>query len=58
MFSEELKEMMQHLPTDILIQRAELYKELASSGIKDVILRDLYNEEVERRIAKWEITEE
>lgn len=53
----EYKAMVREMPAKELIGLAETYNECQSLGVKDVVIRDILNDEVERRIYAWEIAE-
>ena len=53
----EYKEMVRNMPAKELVGLAETYNECQSLGVKDVIIKDILNDEVERRIANWEMVE-
>ena len=47
----EYKEMCRNMPAKELVGLAEAFNECQSLGVKDVIIKDILNAEVERRIA-------
>ena len=53
----EYKEMVRNMPVQELMGLAETFNECQSLGAKDVVLKDILNNEVERRINNWEIAE-
>ena len=53
----EYKEMVRNMPAKELVGLAETFNECQSLGVKDVIIKDILNDEVERRIANWEMVE-
>jgi hypothetical protein len=53
----EYKEMVRNMPAKELVGLAEAFNECQSLGVKDVIIKDILNDEVERRIANWEMVE-
>lgn len=53
----EYKEMVRNMPVQELVGLAETYNECQSLGVNDVVIRDILNNEVERRINNWEICE-
>ena len=53
----EYKEMVRNMPVKELVGLAETFNECPSLGAKDVIIKDILNAEVERRIANWEMVE-
>ena len=46
---DELKSDMAKSPTEVLQERYSLYRGLRSMGVKDTIVRDLLESELERR---------
>lgn len=53
----EYKEMVRSMHVKELVALAEAFNECQSLGVKDVVIKDILNAEVERRIANWEMTE-
>jgi len=53
----EYKEMVRNMGIQELMGLAETYNECQSLGVNDVVIRDILNNEVERRINNWEICE-
>ena len=53
----EYKEMVRNMGVQELMGLAETFNECQSLGAKDVVLKDILNNEVERRINNWEIAE-
>ena len=53
----EYKEMVRSMPVKEPVALAEAFNECQSLGVKDVVIKDILNAEVERRIANWEMTE-
>ena len=53
----EYKEMVRNMPVQELMGLADTYNDCQSLGVNDVVIKDILNNEVERRIYNWEITE-
>ena len=53
----EYKEMVRNIPVQELMGLADTYNDCQSLGVNDVVIRDILNNEVERRINNWEIAE-
>jgi hypothetical protein len=53
----EYKEMVRNMPIQELMGLADTYNDCQSLGVNDVIIRDILDNEVERRINNWEIAE-
>jgi hypothetical protein len=53
----EYKEMVRNMPVQELMGLADTYNDCQSPGVNDVVIRDILNNEVERRINNWEIAE-
>ena len=53
----EYKEMVRNMGIQELMNLAETYNECQSLGVNDVVIQDILNNEVERRINNWEIAE-
>ena len=53
----EYKEMVRNLSVQDLMNMADMYNEFQNPGAKDVEVRNILNNEVERRIYNWEIAE-
>jgi hypothetical protein len=53
----EYKEMVRNMPVQELMGLADTYNDCQSLGVNDVVIRDILNNEVERRINAWEIAE-
>ena len=53
----EYKEMVRNMGIQELMGLAETYNECQSLGVNDVVIRDILNNEVERRINNWEVAE-
>jgi hypothetical protein len=53
----EYKTMARNMGAKELVALAETFNECQSLGVKDIIIRDILNDEVERRIANWEIAQ-
>ena len=53
----EYKEMVRNMPIQELMGLADTYNDCQSLGVNDVIIRDILDNEVERRINNWEICE-
>ena len=53
----EYKEMVRNMGVQELMGLANTYNDCQSLGINDVIIKDILNDEVERRMLNWEIAE-
>ncbi|CAB4128746.1 hypothetical protein UFOVP112_68 [uncultured Caudovirales phage] len=53
----EYKEMVRNLSVQDLMNMADMYNEFQNPSVKDVEVRNILNNEVERRINNWEIAE-
>jgi hypothetical protein len=53
----EYKEMVRNMPAKELVGLAETFNESVSLGTKELVIKDILNAEVERRIANWEMVE-
>lgn len=53
----EYKAMVRNMPVQELMGLADTYNDCQSPGVNDVVIRDILNNEVERRINNWEIAE-
>ena len=53
----EYKEMVRAMHTKELIGLNDTYQNCQSLGVNDIIIRDIIEAEVERRILNWEIVE-
>lgn len=53
----EYKEMVRNMGVQELMGLAETFNECQSLGVKDAVIKDILNEEVERRINNWEVVE-
>jgi hypothetical protein len=53
----EYKEMVRNMGAQDLMNMAEMYNEFQNPGVKDIEVRNILNNEVERRIYNWEIAE-
>jgi hypothetical protein len=53
----EYKEMVRNMGAQDLMNMAEMYNEFQNPGAKDIEVRNILNNEVERRIYNWEIAE-
>jgi hypothetical protein len=53
----EYKEMVRNMGIQELMGLADTYNDCQSLGVNDVIIRDILDNEVERRINNWEICE-
>ena len=53
----EYKEMVRNLSIQDLMNMADMYNEFQNPSAKDVEVRNILNNEVERRINNWEIAE-
>jgi hypothetical protein len=51
----EYRDIVRSMGVQELTGLAETYNECQSLGVNDVVIRDILNEEVERRINNWEI---
>jgi hypothetical protein len=52
----EYKEMVKHMGVQELMGLAETFNECQSLSVNDVVIKDILNNEVERRIYNWEMT--
>ena len=50
----EYKAIVRAMSTREVERLAETYNGCQSLGVKDIIIKDILNDEMERRIAKWE----
>ena len=53
----EYKEMVRNMGAQDLMNMAEMYNEFQNPDAKDIEVRNILNNEVERRIYNWEIAE-
>ena len=53
----EYKEMVRNMGAQDLMNMADMYNEFQNPGVKDIEVRNILNNEVERRIYNWEIAE-
>ena len=53
----EYKEMVRNLGVQDLMNMADMYNEFQNPGAQDIEVRNILNNEVERRIYNWEIAE-
>jgi hypothetical protein len=51
----EYKEMIRNMGVQDLMNMADMYNEFQNPSAKDLEVRDILNDEVERRIYNWEI---
>jgi hypothetical protein len=51
----EYREMVRNMAVQELMSLAETYNECQSLGVNDVVIKDILNEEVERRINNWQM---
>ena len=52
---EQHREYVRNMSTEDLMHAAEIYNDCKSSGGEVEIVRNIINEEVERRIMEWEL---
>lgn len=52
---EQRQEYARSLPTNELLSLAETYKEANTPGTLEVVIKNIIDAEVERRIYNWEI---
>lgn len=52
---EQRREYVRNMSTEDLMNAAEIYNDCKSSGGEVEIVRNIINEEVERRIMEWEL---
>lgn len=52
---EQRREYARNLPTKELLSLAETYKEATTPGTLEVVIKNIIDAEVERRIFNWEI---
>ena len=52
---EQRREYARSLPTKELLSLAETYKEAGTPGTLEVVIKDIIDAEVERRILNWEV---
>ena len=57
MTAEEFKLSLKTVPIKELTDKVDYYSSFEPRGINYQTMLDLYNNEVERRIANWEVTE-
>ena len=50
----EYQEIVRKMPTQEVVGLAETYNECKTLGVKDVLIKDILNAEMERRIYNWE----
>ena len=55
--ANEFQNYARSLPVQQLMEMADLYNELQNPSAKDIMFRNVANNEVERRINNWEIAE-
>jgi hypothetical protein len=51
----EYKEMIRNMGVQDLMNMADMYNEFQNPDARDLEVRDILNDEVERRIYNWEI---
>ena len=51
----EYKEMIRNMGVQDLMNMADMYNEFQNPSARDLEVRDILNDEVERRIYNWEI---
>ena len=57
MTTEEFKLSLKTVPIKELTDKVDYYSSFEPRGVNYQTMLDLYNNEVERRIANWEVTE-
>ena len=53
----EYKKMVRDMSVQDLMNMADMYNEFQNPGARDIEVKDILNNEVERRINNWEIAE-
>ena len=54
---EQRREYVRNLSTKELLRSAEMYKEATTPGTLEIVIKNIIDAEVERRILNWEIAE-